>query len=1113
MKYFGIKPVFIFDGKTPAIKKRCVERRRKKWDDEKRMKGVLKKLVMREQTRTKVHQRIYGDEEGPAEAQRTSEEVEQEHRERSGELTFNVADAPQERVHSNASDVSSGIDDSWSTVLDVPDLDVPPHGVVQQRTTTSASGGRRFSKSPLTTNISIKSADNNRLVPLNLFDSTGQRQSPKTTTTTTSSTEGDKSDQDEDIQIVSHRQASLQTTTAKTAVSKRSSSLAPSGGFIHKFDKELDFSLLDADDLSKDAPLLLQNSDIDLDTFHQMPPNIQREIIAELERKANFKYIGGTVERTQDQGGGIDRFSGNQVDALIKSNNAHRSLKRIQELEMEKKERESVSQHNDSLPTLESSQSVWSGTNTQGETMEIVDNTPRSNAQPDNLSTMEAQSLVVDDIEEGGVSSELRGGFLPDSEDEDDEEQNAADPRDVSGGFLHESDDEDEWEEYPSGQNDPPTHNINSERIIREEDTSEMGGGFAPDSDEEEDDWESSGPISTPVTQSPTVTTATTDQFKTAAPKILSTPSNSTLKSLGLDPEVFSSLPFPMQQEILKNLEDVSDISPIVRQNVGRISATADAPPPIHNLTAEMGDDQNEEDEWEVVVADTESTQQESKARTSINLNTLTDFDKAFARELFPSEIFDPQSDLSTFRKTMNQEETDLEKGVTPIDARIKEAPLQASFNPDDDDEDPELRRLSVQSLLSNATSTPRNRSFDEENRALQAAYAKENPDYTPGKDTSVTLSSPSLQNTPDMYDVSTPNTIFNTPDYQRRVRLQSSRREGSLSVYNEFRELINQLFRLLGVPYIQSPYEADAQCGFMAEKEMIDAIISDDSDIFVFGGKRLFKFAFKKSDDKVVEEYTIDRIRKELGLSRYDLIAMAMLLGSDYTEGVHNVGPVTAIEVIEAFRPTPKKSLALEPEEYIYTILKEFSKWANILTAKKPTKIKSRKDRFKRKYHNLKKRAVFPSGFPDRTVIRAYMEPQVDTNEDPIIWGDLESGDALYTFAEQHMGLDRESVDKYLDPVRKKQRERETQLTMESFVDAKRVAKIRSERVKCAVSRLKRMKKSEEKETEEQKDEERMAIDTDFLEEGIITKKRKKSKQSSSRMKKRAKKEEDEDE
>ncbi len=48
------------------------------------------------------------------------------------------------------------------------------------------------------------------------------------------------------------------------------------------------------------------------------------------------------------------------------------------------------------------------------------------------------------------------------------------------------------------------------------------------------------------------------------------------------------------------------------------------------------------------------------------------------------------------------------------------------------------------------------------------------------------------------------------------------------------------------------------------------------------------------------MEEYHSRDVERELGLSRRELVALALLLGSDYTEGVAGVGVVNAVEIVQ---------------------------------------------------------------------------------------------------------------------------------------------------------------------------------------------------------------------
>jgi DNA excision repair protein ERCC-5 len=54
--------------------------------------------------------------------------------------------------------------------------------------------------------------------------------------------------------------------------------------------------------------------------------------------------------------------------------------------------------------------------------------------------------------------------------------------------------------------------------------------------------------------------------------------------------------------------------------------------------------------------------------------------------------------------------------------------------------------------------------------------------------------------------------------------------------------------------------------------------------------------------DQKWVEAYYAKDAAAEMGLNRECLVALAMLMGGDYTEGIKGVGLVNAMEILDAF-------------------------------------------------------------------------------------------------------------------------------------------------------------------------------------------------------------------
>ena len=58
----------------------------------------------------------------------------------------------------------------------------------------------------------------------------------------------------------------------------------------------------------------------------------------------------------------------------------------------------------------------------------------------------------------------------------------------------------------------------------------------------------------------------------------------------------------------------------------------------------------------------------------------------------------------------------------------------------------------------------------------------------------------------------------------------------------------------MFGIPYIIAPMEAEAQCAFMELANLVDGVVTDDSDVFLFGARSVYKNIF--DDRKYVETY-----------------------------------------------------------------------------------------------------------------------------------------------------------------------------------------------------------------------------------------------------------------
>ena len=67
----------------------------------------------------------------------------------------------------------------------------------------------------------------------------------------------------------------------------------------------------------------------------------------------------------------------------------------------------------------------------------------------------------------------------------------------------------------------------------------------------------------------------------------------------------------------------------------------------------------------------------------------------------------------------------------------------------------------------------------------------------------------------------------------------EAHRRERDMeTISDEMLLEAKQLLQLFGVPYVEAPAEAEAQCAALERLGLVDGIVTEDSDVFVFGGK-----------------------------------------------------------------------------------------------------------------------------------------------------------------------------------------------------------------------------------------------------------------------------------
>jgi flap endonuclease-1 len=126
-------------------------------------------------------------------------------------------------------------------------------------------------------------------------------------------------------------------------------------------------------------------------------------------------------------------------------------------------------------------------------------------------------------------------------------------------------------------------------------------------------------------------------------------------------------------------------------------------------------------------------------------------------------------------------------------------------------------------------------------------------------------------------------------------------------------REMVNEareLLRLLGLPTVQAPAEGEAQAAHLAATQAVWSAASKDYDTLLFGAPRLVRFITISGKEFLPSQGTFRPIvpeiivlRRQLDawhLTRTQLVDLAMLVGTDFNDGVKGIGPKKALRLVQ---------------------------------------------------------------------------------------------------------------------------------------------------------------------------------------------------------------------
>jgi len=145
------------------------------------------------------------------------------------------------------------------------------------------------------------------------------------------------------------------------------------------------------------------------------------------------------------------------------------------------------------------------------------------------------------------------------------------------------------------------------------------------------------------------------------------------------------------------------------------------------------------------------------------------------------------------------------------------------------------------------------------------------------------------------------------------------------VSLDNQKIEESIELLEAMGIAVVMAPGEGEAQASYLAQKENVYAVSSQDYDCLMFKAPLLIQNLSLSRKRKTISGYKevfpqiirLDSVLKELEVNHEQLICIGIICGTDYNPGgVKGLGPKKALKIVKEYGSKENIFKALEEDE-----------------------------------------------------------------------------------------------------------------------------------------------------------------------------------------------------
>ncbi|MBR0471995.1 MAG: flap endonuclease-1 [Methanosphaera sp.] len=153
---------------------------------------------------------------------------------------------------------------------------------------------------------------------------------------------------------------------------------------------------------------------------------------------------------------------------------------------------------------------------------------------------------------------------------------------------------------------------------------------------------------------------------------------------------------------------------------------------------------------------------------------------------------------------------------------------------------------------------------------------------------------------------------------------METARKYASRTVHldKEIIESSKKLLELMGLPYVQAKTEGEAQASYMVAQKDAWAVVSQDYDCLQFGATRMLRNFRLSQSSKNMEIISLQKTLDDLKLTREQMVDLAMLVGTDFNEGVYGIGAKKGLKLMQKYGTLETalekldKTIEVDPDE-----------------------------------------------------------------------------------------------------------------------------------------------------------------------------------------------------